>query len=77
VAHVRRLAVDARAALAALAREGEAAQARPRATAAAGAPPAPAERRDATHPAVWFFAGAAMSALGFSLAVLVRLVGAR
>ena len=77
LAHVRRLAVDARAALAALAREGEAAQARPRATATAGAPPAPAERRDATHPAVWFFAGAAMSALGFSLAVLVRLVGAR
>ncbi|HEY3798041.1 MAG TPA: 2-polyprenylphenol 6-hydroxylase [Caulobacteraceae bacterium] len=69
---VRELARDARAALSALARMAEAP-----AAAAPGAQPAPEPtepRSDPTHPAIWFFAGAAASALAFALALQFRLV---
>jgi ubiquinone biosynthesis protein len=73
-ARVRDFARDARAALSALARLAEQApvDSEPAVEAPAQTPPRP----DPTHPAIWFFAGAAVSALAFSLAVLFRLVGA-
>jgi hypothetical protein len=46
---------------------------------AAAPVPSPASRAPSApgaHPAIWFFAGAAVSAIAFSLAVLFRLVGA-
>jgi ubiquinone biosynthesis protein len=77
-AKARDLAREARAAISALARMAEPPP-RPDESlvpasvgAEAAAPP-----RDGVHPAIWFFAGAAVSALSFSLAVLFRLVGAR
>jgi ubiquinone biosynthesis protein len=72
-ARFRDLVRDGRAALSALAKMAEVA-----APAELDPPaPAPAEpATSATHPAVWFFAGAAVSAIAFSLAVLFRLVGA-
>ena len=71
-ASLRDLVRDGRAALSALARLAE----RDEPTEAVPAP-APEPAQSATHPAVWFFAGAAVSAIAFSLAVLFRLVGAR
>jgi ubiquinone biosynthesis protein len=69
-ARLRDLALEARAAVATLARLSELAATEP----AAPAPdrPAPQPAR-ALHPAVWFFAGAAASALAFVLAVALRL----
>jgi ubiquinone biosynthesis protein len=72
-ARFRDLVRDGRAALSALAKMAEVA------APAELDPPAPATAEpatSATHPAVWFFAGAAVSAIAFSLAVLFRLVGA-
>jgi ubiquinone biosynthesis protein len=71
---LRAFAQEARAAVSALASLAE-----PKAPSA----PAPNTARpetepgDPTHPAIWFFAGAAVSALSFALAVLFRLIGAR
>jgi ubiquinone biosynthesis protein len=75
-ARVRDFARDARAAISAIARMAE-----PTAGETAAAPPAneaeaESAPRESGHPAIWFFAGAAVSALSFSLAVLFRLVGA-
>jgi ubiquinone biosynthesis protein len=74
-ARVRELVREARTAISAIARMAEA----PAAETVAATPPAEAEPApgEGAHPAIWFFAGAAVSALSFSLAVLFRLIGAR
>jgi ubiquinone biosynthesis protein len=72
------LARDARAAVSALARLAE-----PETGSELDLPPgdathAPAAKsRESGHPALWFFAGAAISALSFLLAVTFRLIGAQ
>ena len=73
-AKLRDLVREGRAAVAALARmAAPAAAAEPD----VGAPVTPdAPPPDAAHPAIWFLAGAAASAVAFTLAVLLRLVGA-
>jgi ubiquinone biosynthesis protein len=80
VARLRDFAREARAAVSALARlaEPESASelAQPPPDDVAGAPAA-AAARESGHPALWFFAGAAISALSFLLAVTFRLIGAR
>ncbi len=77
-ARLRDFAREARAAVGALARlaepesSSELAQPPP-----ADAEPAPAAAGAGGHPALWFFAGAAISALSFLLAVTFHLIGAR
>ena len=73
-AKLRDLVREGRAAVAALARmAAPAAAAEPD----VGAPVTPdAPPPDAAHPAIWFLAGAAARAVAFTLAVLLRLVGA-
>lgn len=73
----RRLAREARAFAGALVRTVEADGREPVAPAVHSDIVRRYERREGAHPAVWFFAGAALSALSFSLAVLFRLIGAR
>ena len=77
-ARLRDFAREARAAVGALARLAEPA---PRSELAQPAAPAHAEPlvavREEGHPALWFFAGAAISALSFLLAVTFRLIGGR
>jgi len=79
-ARLRELARDARAAVGALARlaepEGGSELSQP-APAESSPTQAAAVARTADHPAIWFFAGAAVSALAFVLAVTFRLLGAR
>ena len=80
VARLRDFARDARAVVSALARlaepemGSELAQPPPDEPATASEPLAP---RDGARAALWFFAGAAISALSFLLAVTFRLIGAR
>jgi ubiquinone biosynthesis protein len=72
---LRDFARDAHAAVTALARMAE-----PDAAATPHSPPpvAPASSTpDPTHPAIWFLAGAAVSALTFLSAVLLRMLVAR
>jgi len=72
-ARVRDFAREARAAVSALARLAEPDSGPP---AEADQPEVEAAKRRApTHPAIWFLAGAAASALSFSLVVLLRLIG--
>jgi ubiquinone biosynthesis protein len=79
-ARLRDFARDARAVVSALARladpstGSELSQPPPAEPAAA---PEPAAPRDGARAALWFFAGAAISALSFLLAVTFRLIGAR
>jgi ubiquinone biosynthesis protein len=70
VAKVRDFAREARAAVSALARLAE-----PAAEEDAQAVVAPPEGRAPVHAAIWFFAGAAASAIAFTLAVALRLAG--
>ncbi|HTX50303.1 MAG TPA: 2-polyprenylphenol 6-hydroxylase [Caulobacteraceae bacterium] len=76
---VRELAREARAAVSALARLGEAPSAHTGAAAHAVSEPEPAgdvrASPEPTHPAVWFFAGAAVSALGFAVGVAFHVLG--
>jgi ubiquinone biosynthesis protein len=65
---------DARAAVSALARLAEL---RTEAEPAEPAPPGSEPKPEPTHPAIWFFAGAAVSALGFALGVAFHLGFAR
>jgi ubiquinone biosynthesis protein len=73
---VRELAREARAAVTALAKLGEASAAQSAArSVAAGAPESGDDSRtdpERTHPAIWFFAGAAVSALGFVVGVALH-----
>ena len=74
-ARLRDFAAEARAALTTLARMSEPT---PASELAAPTPETPAIRpARALHPAIWFFAGAAASALAFVLAVALRLGVAR
>ena len=72
-ARVRDFAREARAAVGALARLAEPDPTPP--VDAVEVKVETAERRTSAHPAIWFLAGAAASALSFSLAVLARLIG--